>query len=1511
MNSHEKISAKCPGCGKIHSVDAEFEGRHGRCDACGEKFPIVAYTSVIAVDELSEQSEIKKGVGVASTPASQSFPVKTKKSNAGVVATAVIVAVGVGGFATYKYSGLFDQKPTQSVANAKDDDFASQKKSGELTVQTGEATLGVNGQKNSIGAANSLHNITNRSIFDPSPVQVENQWQYGRVARTYANDAGMYPLLAGNAEIASSSSAATLIYDLDKDLTINWTQSSDKLIWKIGEAVRSTTYNVYAYYGADNACSGNTFSIKVGDQVLNHQFATTGGYGNIHQRLVGQVTLTKGEAETVEMVATKINSGTGLLDLRGVEIVPQKTAQRWFNVVNGQWTREIPKSLRFNGTMGDPAPPAQLIKGGPKGYAIITTNAIRDKSKKLATFVEHKKALGYNMMVITEDDFGGGKGPDACDNIRKWLHDNYKKKELLYVLFIGNPHPTHGEIPMPPAATNVKEMRTQIAAGEHPHARRPSDSLYMDCSGHTMDLNGDGTYAGHGDYDATKGGLDTVWDVLVGRISYYGEESAWGKVADVDAILQKTINYENATPEEIYERYNFEIDGFSLDGHVTEWGGFNYVTREQPHRGRLTLDHFSWQNNGFMDKWNIGFIRSGGHASPTWIESGVSSGWLANRTAPKDTLNVVAVYGGCDCSQPEHPMNMGYMHLRKGAIVTAGASRSIAGVGGSGAPVRPQVFFSDIRTTPLKRGYSVGQTHWQNLANGRRMPNGGAHLWTLYGDPSIVPFPEKLNPTRDYALRPVHGLEHHESIYADNSTAFKEQEYDLQNLSKKTQKWSVSIEEDWVDIEGTTSGTLQPGEIATVKMKFNSKSRELPLGRSIAKLNFKLGDKKTVREYHLNRTIPKLSHQFTFDDKGNKAFIPTRDGELTVFDRFDVNEFQNRTISFEIAPQAELGANTRIIEGNMNLKVNADQTLELTWNAYPYGEQNWNRTFLDVTEYLAPVKLKSFGKLKMKSRNTVAIVTNFETDTVTLYLNGRKQTSASMQSCLLLPWKSKIPKNLNAAIDNFHVLSLAYTDAQVANLHKVGHIPLEPTPKMTEIGLNRAVEFAWKMPSSNAKTETTYNIYLGESADQLKLVSSSDKMSYKPADALKPSLRHFWRVDAVSTIDGAESVRQGDVWEFTTGKNISYEVIKYPRFADQDKWQTSGRGIGREGAVAAFKTNGNNIEQEVSPRFLKKGAYKLTLTANCGENKVTRPMWFVLHGQDASGQQTEFHREKVELNDLIEGKVDTFFELKQSLTSAKSVKARIELPGNGGRCPYWVFATEMQLLNNVDLSSLPNRRPKFTEKFVTLPNMPYKDNSYAYEFLPLVKDEDLKGCTFKMLSGPKWVTVQQGGRVFSYYGAPKDAVGEHKMEVQVIDAEGLTDTLTATLKVIKPGEMTLPASESTLRGNQIQKQGNVITHYLDDNDTVSWNFTPAVTGRYNVTLVGGSPNTNIGKVTINGVTKEFTINATGGYGNYKDIPMGEFELNKGKSSRLTIGVVRRQGGLANITAVKLVPITKE
>lgn len=162
-------------------------------------------------------------------------------------------------------------------------------------------------------------------------------------------------------------------------------------------------------------------------------------------------------------------------------------------------------------------------------YVIITTNAIVSNSANLNAFIAHKQSFGYNVLVVTESDFGGltGQAPNHnAEKIRQWLINNYASMGIKYVLLIGDPNPdesgSEGDIPM--------KMCWPRPDPSYPEA--PTDYFYADLTGN-WDIDGDQFYGEYSDY-TTTGGVDLTHEVYVGRIPVYD-----ANYASLDSILQK------------------------------------------------------------------------------------------------------------------------------------------------------------------------------------------------------------------------------------------------------------------------------------------------------------------------------------------------------------------------------------------------------------------------------------------------------------------------------------------------------------------------------------------------------------------------------------------------------------------------------------------------------------------------------------------------------------------------------------------------------------------------------------------------------------------------------------------------------------------------------------------------------------------------------------------------------------------------------------------------------------
>ena len=187
-------------------------------------------------------------------------------------------------------------------------------------------------------------------------------------------------------------------------------------------------------------------------------------------------------------------------------------------------------------------------------YVIITTEDIVTSSSTLSNFASHKESLGYTVQVITEGSsadnshyLSGTSANERAINIRGWLKDQgrYLAWGIEYVLIIGNPHPstfsTSTSVPMFMAYPIYTEKENEPDSFRN----SPTDMFYAELSG-DWDKDGD-THPGEYQ-DFGTGGIDADSEIAVGRIPYYGSTT------DLDKILQKIIDYENASGDEKWRK---------------------------------------------------------------------------------------------------------------------------------------------------------------------------------------------------------------------------------------------------------------------------------------------------------------------------------------------------------------------------------------------------------------------------------------------------------------------------------------------------------------------------------------------------------------------------------------------------------------------------------------------------------------------------------------------------------------------------------------------------------------------------------------------------------------------------------------------------------------------------------------------------------------------------------------------------------------------------------------------
>lgn len=369
------------------------------------------------------------------------------------------------------------------------------------------------------------------------------------------------------------------------------------------------------------------------------------------------------------------------------------------------------------------------------GYAVVTTSTIAVESRELANFTASLRSHGLAVTVVTESDWGGGSGDIAADRIRAWLKANYLALGLKYVLLIGNPNPTSGDVPM-------KMMWPRRWSSSYRDA--PSDYYYADLTGN-WDRDGDG-YAGEQPDDFGTGGIDQIPDVYVGRIPYYG------KTAELDSVLKKTVLYRStehgswarsclmpmkpmdiATPsyqlgEQITTDFLAKLEAVPKRVYDSTYG-----LAIPPERHPCSYD-------AVLNEW------APGAGLVFWMTHGsynaASAVFTSSRCTYLDDSKPAMVYmASCSNGQPEYAGCLGSSLLVNGGVVTLSASRvswyyvgetdfrSSDSIGGLGYQ--------------FARFLTVGMEACGRAAVDARLAN-PMTIWpnhvvfNLYGDPSLV-----------------------------------------------------------------------------------------------------------------------------------------------------------------------------------------------------------------------------------------------------------------------------------------------------------------------------------------------------------------------------------------------------------------------------------------------------------------------------------------------------------------------------------------------------------------------------------------------------------------------------------------------------------------------------------------------------------------------------------------------------------------------------------------------------
>ncbi|MCT4648204.1 MAG: C25 family cysteine peptidase [Carboxylicivirga sp.] len=801
-----------------------------------------------------------------------------------------------------------------------------------------------------------------------------------------------------------------------------------------------------------------------------------------------------------------------------------------------------------------------------RGYAIITTRDLAMSLTKLRAFAAHKASLGFNVYIVTEEDFGGGQGETAAYNIRRWLQGNYQELGLIYTLMIGNPTPSCGDIPMMVAMLPTKATATEQV---------PTDYYFADIDGN-WDLNNNGLVGERADFG--EDGLNGVWEVLVGRIYYYGEDdnwlgvaNNWSKKEDVDEILQRSIDYDNE--QDIEWRYNFfaydvdKMDGGSrseIVGKFLEPNGINYI--------------HSAEINVFAGLSKPDYIREQGHSNTTilqendfgymkWQSHGTTSAtWGLNSNAVAANLNPARPtfinFAGCWTANVDRANNIAGATLRYYAIGAGSNTMGVTGYSAPGTKIPELEPHNNNFTIKFLEGKSAGYVHYEFYADIARYASNTVGNTMLkhnyYGDPSIVIFRNGINVPSSVVVSPV------------KYTYFIKEMDEPRDQAQVFTVWSnieghqlagdVTTDVDWLTITNLGATTTDKAGGIDIKVETNANVDALPAGENTATLTFTGSDGKiTKREFTLNINTPKQLAHYSFDgDNVLKNQMNTSLGRISVSNTTD-NAVINNIITSSTGLPGKIG-NGLLLDRNISTlgfacnylpTNNIGSSTHTFWikhgEVLPFGGQVFtvNKGVLSFgvsdSKYYVSVKeadhmwcegilpeetkiLLSESTIQANTWVHVAIIIDRTQDKLRLVLNGVEDASMDLlhRGSIYSPNKhgySAYQINaIDGAIDELACYNYPLSLAEIGyEMQGVRVSPVYPQDK-SNLFVQNDVNFQW----TNVESAASYNFYYGNDYDDLILTNPVTSASITGlvtsnanVAALESDMQYYWRVDIV------------------------------------------------------------------------------------------------------------------------------------------------------------------------------------------------------------------------------------------------------------------------------------------------------------------------------------------------------------------------------------------------------------
>ncbi|MBN2512745.1 MAG: hypothetical protein JXB18_07390 [Sedimentisphaerales bacterium] len=1043
------------------------------------------------------------------------------------------------------------------------------------------------------------------------------------------------------------------------------------------------------------------------------------------------------------------------------------------------------------------------------GYAIITTNTLKNSSTKLASFIAHKQNRGFTVYVVTEtvctctntgvtsNGWNGGTGSISANNIRTWLKNNYLSKDLLYVLLIGNPNPDSG---------NVAMFKNHYATSEDDWA--PTDYNYWF-------LNSDD-------------GSDRYWEVIVGRIPNYDSS-----VTYLDSILQKTMDYENSSNTNW--RRNVLLPMVPLDDstpcyQLGEQIKANLLVSRVIPSYRIYEDKYdaipppeallsstypatAWANGRY------GLVSWQTHGNQDFAASVISS---SDAGSLDNTYPAVTWQGSCLNAYAENSNNLAYRLLRQGAIVTHAATRNswyyvgeksftnTSSNGGFAYKFADRILQGDTCGVALG---TVRQTLtpglWSNFTR-----------YVIYGDPSVRPFYDMTN----FTVSPT------DAFYAmktmGHSPSAASRTYTIKNNTSSAINWTATESADWFDLS-STSGSIAAGGSASVIVSFNNTATNtMPAGLNSDTILFTdtTNNVAYTRAVQLEVTTTMIGHWKLDDAAGSIASDSgplSNSGTLADTDIDDTsvdpdssvdNDIVN-AMSFELnSTTGKLGTALMFDGMGDHIKLNNSVITPgpgfsvCLW-AYPTAAGSWAR-FIDFgngssASNLLLARYSTTNDLVFESYNgssgggTVRAANAIELNkwqffaatldasgNVKIYKNGVEVASGKSAAlakvnhtrCYIGRSNWSSDAYYQGAMDDIRIFNTVLTEQQIQNLMSGYSEAYAPKPR-EHGGTSQQSMLHW----SGSENAVGYQIYMGTDSAAVASAAptSAEYMGYRTITQYNPGEltlgdRYYWRVD---TVTSTGLILTGPVWDFLVVGTITRQVYtditgeavsnltsaaKYPNSPDIYEQITSA-----EGPIDAMDYYGTRMEGFVTPKT--SGTYyfyisgddgtELWFSPNSSPSSSSRIAYSTAH--TSSRQWTKYSSQKSSARTLVAGQKYYIRALQKEHGGGDHVAIGWQGPDSPA-----ISVIDGQFLTPY----VTKAAPMFSDEIITKAEAA---EGRAYQ-KSLTSDMAVNGTfTYTKTAGPAWLQVSSAGLLS---GTPANGDrGLTSILVQASDAWGRTD----------------------------------------------------------------------------------------------------------------------------------------